>query len=469
MFVWGDCVDRIIVAGTNSGVGKTTVMAGLLAALRRRGRIVAPFKVGPDYIDPGFHTLAAGTAARNLDSWLMPPDQVLEVLGKGFPEGALAVVEGVMGLYDGRKGQGEVGSTAHIAKITNTPVVLVASGAKMARSAAALVGGYIHFDPALRFAGVIFNYVSGESHFRLLEQSVREHLGLPVFGYLPKDAGVSIPERHLGLLPTSEMEGLRQMLAKLSAIVERTVDVGAIMEAAAKAGPLPSPACSVFPRQAADTICRIAVARDEAFNFYYPENLELLTAYGAELAWFSPLRDGALPKGCDGIYIGGGFPEMFAEKLAANKSLRDELAGAALEGMPVYSECGGYMYLCRELVDFEGRPFPMAGVFPGRAVMRDRRQGLGYAEVTAARRSFFLEPGETCRGHEFHWSDIEGPGPVPLYHKLPQAGTAGELVNNCAGSYIHLHFLSNPSVAQRFVAACQRFGRKGERGKCPKA
>lgn len=455
-------MDRIVVAGTSSGTGKTTVTAGLLAALRRRGHSVSPFKVGPDYIDPGFHTLAAGTAARNLDSWILPPSRVLEVLGRSVPRGYLAVVEGVMGLYDGRRGEGEVGSTAHVAKITKTPVILVAGGAKMARSAAALAGGYLHFDPELKFAGVIFNFVSGESHFRLLKEAVEEHLGLPVFGYLPKDMDIALPERHLGLLPAGETQGLKQMLDRLAAMIENTVDVEAIMTAAASAGPLPPVPDPVFPPQPAGSVCTIAVARDEAFNFYYPENLELLAAYGAELKWFSPLRDASLPAATDGVYIGGGFPEMFADRLAANKTLREQLARQAGLGMPVYSECGGYMYLCRELVDFGGRSFPMAGVFPGRAVMQDKRQRLGYSEVTAAIETFFLQPGETCRGHEFHWSLVEGPGNRPLYRRLPDKGAAGEYVNNCAGSYVHLHFLSNPAVAERFVATCSRFG-KGER------
>ena len=270
-------MDRILIGGTHSGVGKTTVVAGILAALRRRGREIVPFKVGPDYIDPGFHTLAAGTPAGNLDSWMLPPDQVLEVLARRAPAGSLAVIEGVMGLYDGRKNMGETGSTAHVAKITGSPVILVASGAKMARSVAALVGGYVHFDKDVNFAGVILNHVSGESHYQLLKDAVQEYLGLPVFGYLPKSVEITIPERHLGLLPAEEMDDMNVLLARLASLVEEYIDLDGILQIAAAAPPLSVPVKKAFPTPRKKD-CVIAVARDEAFHFYYPENLALLEA-----------------------------------------------------------------------------------------------------------------------------------------------------------------------------------------------
>lgn len=454
---------RIMIAGTHSGVGKTTLTAGLIYALRRRGWQVTPFKVGPDYIDPGFHAAAAGVPAGNLDSWMVPRDQVLEVLQRRVPAGGIAVIEGVMGIYDGRKGQGEIGSSAHVAKISGTPVVLVASGAKMARSAAAMVGGYLHFDKEVPFAGVVFNHLSGDSHYRLLQEAVDSHLSLPVFGYLPKNEQAAVPERHLGLMPAAEKAGLQELLTLLADLVEKTIDVDAIVAAASAAGPLPEISSPVFPAQPTAAVCRIAVARDEAFHFYYPENLDLLRSYGAELVPFSPLHDEALPDDIHGVLLGGGFPEMFAEQLADNVSMRAAVKAAAATGLPVYAECGGYMYLAQELAGFDGRAWPMAGVFPGRAVMRQKRRALGYVEVEGLPGNYLLRQEERCRGHEFHWSDMETVSAPALFNKVPQAEAAGEQFCNCLGSYIHLHFLSNPAVARRFVDACTQYARQGER------
>ncbi len=458
---------RILFGGTCSGVGKTTVVTAVLAALRQRGVDLAPFKVGPDYIDPGFLAAAAARPAGNLDSWMCPPDQVLEVLARRAVDGSLVVIEGVMGLYDGRKGRGEEGSTAQVAKITSTPVILVADGARMARSASAMVGGYVRFDPGLRFAGVIFNRVGGESHYRLLREAVAEYPGLAALGYLPKDLPVSVAERHLGLTPACEVADTAGLLEALACQAEATLDLDGILAAAAAAGPLPLPARQVFPPEPLSKSCRIAVARDKAFHFYYPENLEMLAAYGAEIVFFSPLADSSLPDGTGGVYLGGGFPELFAQELSANTAMRECLAAAARDGMPVYAECGGYLYLAQELQDFEGRVYPMAGVFRGRAVMQKKRRALGYVEVSAAGDNFLLPGGETCRGHEFHWSDMSWPrgAGAPLYRRLPGNEPCGEIAGNCAGSYIHLHFLSNPGVARRFTGACRQYAARKEGNK----
>ena len=455
---------RIMIAGTHSGVGKTTLTAGLIYALRRRGQTVIPFKVGPDYIDAGFHAAAAGVPAGNLDSWMLPPDQVLEVMHRRVPPGAIAVIEGVMGLFDGRKGMGETGSSAHVAKITKTPVVLVANGAKMARSAAALVSGYLTFDSDVSFAGLVFNHLSGESHFEIIKNAVSECLQVPVFGYLPKNTEITVPERHLGLMPVAETAEMSKLLGELADFVETNLDVDAILAAAEAAEPLPEPGRTVFPDKPAPVTCRIAVAKDEAFHFYYPENLELLRACGAEIAPFSPLDDPQLPQGTDGIFLGGGFPEMFAERLASNETMRHSLQQACLGGMPMYAECGGYMYLSRELRDFSEESWPMAGVFTGRAVMRNRRRALGYVQVSGTKENYLLPESESCRGHEFHWSDMEETLDTVLYRMLPGGEPIGERRVNCLGSYIHLHFLSNPGVARRFVDACASYARsRGEK------
>jgi cobyrinic acid a,c-diamide synthase len=450
-----------MIAGTHSGVGKTTLTAGLIYALRRRGHRVIPFKVGPDYIDPGFHSAAAGEPAGNLDSWMVKPAQVQEIMHRRVPEGAIAIIEGVMGIYDGRKGMGEIGSSAHVAKITGTPVILVASGAKMARSAAALVGGYLHFDRDVPFAGIVLNHLSGDRHYHLLKGEINEHLQVPVLGYLPKEAAAAVPERHLGLLPAAETENLTHILGALADLVEKHVDVDALLDVAATAGPLPLPENTLFPEQANPATCRIAYASDEAFHFYYPENLELLRYLGAELIPFSPLHDQSLPPDTHGLLLGGGFPEMFASALSENNKMRSAIKQAAKAGTPMYAECGGYMYLARELVDFEGQSRPMAGVFPGRAVMRSSRRALGYVEAVGSGDNPLLPAGECCRGHEFHWSDMEEGSHTPLYHKLQGGEAAGERVGHVMGSYLHLHFLSNPNVARRFVAICTDYAHNG--------
>ncbi|MFW0861393.1 MAG: cobyrinate a,c-diamide synthase [Dethiobacter sp.] len=452
---------RILIAGTHSGVGKTMLTAGLIFALRRRGQHVVPFKVGPDYIDPGFHAAAAGVPASNLDSWMLPPDQVLEILHRRVPADAIAVIEGAMGLYDGRIGQGEIGSSAHVAKLTKTPVLLVASGAKMARSAAALVGGYLQFDQDVPFVGIVFNQLSGESHFHLLEEAVRSYLSLPVFGYLAKDNRVTVPERHLGLLPAAENRDLKELVTLLADLVEEKIDVNAVLAAASAAGPLPEPTRKIFPVKGERLSCRIAIARDAAFSFYYAENLELLSCFGAELVFFSPLHDSKLPEESHGILLGGGFPEIFAAKLAQNEAIRQAVKEAAIAGVPIYAECGGYMYLAQELQDSMGQVWPMAGVFPGRAVMREKRRALGYVEVTGLAENFLLPENETCRGHEFHWSEMEQTSTPVLFRKLPQGEMSGERFANCQGSYFHLHFLSNPGMARRFITACANYARQG--------
>ncbi|MCR3922404.1 MAG: cobyrinate a,c-diamide synthase [Firmicutes bacterium] len=451
---------RLLIAGTNSGVGKTTITAGVIAALRRRGQRVIPFKVGPDYIDPGFHAAAAGVAAGNLDSWMVPPAQVLETLQRRVPSDAIAIIEGVMGLYDGRKNEGELGSSAHVAKITDTPVVLVASGAKMARSAAALIGGYIHFDRDVNFAGVIFNHVGSASHYQILAEAVTHHVQIPLLGWLPNDTTISIPERHLGLMPTTETDNLQILVEKLADMAEAHLDLDSLLAAAASASALPPMTHKVFPVQSTPVTCRIAIAKDEAFHFYYQENLNLLASYGAELVPFSPIHDQELPHNCHGLILGGGFPEMYASQLAANRHLCTVIKEKVADGMPVYAECGGYMYLSHSLTTFAGETYPMCGIFPGRAVMRSGRRALGYVEVAGTPNNDLLLPQESCRGHEFHWSDMEDVGTTPIFLNRSTKSHIGERIHNCVGSYIHLHFLGQPTMAQRLVTNCTKYARR---------
>jgi len=450
-------IPRLLIGGVTSGVGKTTVAAGLAAAFRRRGLRVQPFKCGPDYIDPSHLTRAAGTPARNLDSWILPHGVLREVFGRAAAGAGIAVVEGMMGLFDGRAGEDTTGSSAEIAALLQAPVLLVLDVGKVARSAAAVALGFQRFDPSLRLAGFILNNVANPRHRAMVEGPLTEVTGLPVLGALPRSEALRIPERHLGLVPDAELEagGRPEVLASAA---ETHCDVAAIAAIAAGAPPFAWAPTGLFPQApVAAPPVRIAVARDRAFNFYYEDNLDLLAAWGGVPAFFSPLDDGALPAGSAGLYLGGGFPEVFAAELAANGAMRRAVAGAVDAGMPVVAECGGLMYLASGITDATGATHPMVGVLPGRCVMRQRRSRLGYLTVRARGATPLLAPGEAARGHEFHWSDYEGPpAGEPAFTVVEDgARTEGFAAGNLVASYVHLHFGAGPGMARRFVAACR--------------
>ncbi len=394
-------IPRVVVAGTSSGAGKTTVACGLIGALRARGLRVQGFKVGPDYIDPTYHSLASGRPGRNLDAFLSGPELIAPLVRHGGAGADIAVVEGVMGLFDGASGRGELASTAHVAKLLCAPVLLVVDSAAMARSAAAIVHGYRTFDPEVEVAGVVFNRVGSDDHERLLREAV-EPLGVPVVGALRRDDRVTAPERHLGLVPAQEREArTRAALDAVAAAVERHVDLDGVLGLARAVAPVPGAAWSPAPAAEPEAPARIAVARGPAFNFHYPENLELLAAAGAELLAFDPLRDESLPAGAGALVFAGGFPEVFAEALSANERLRTEVAAHARAGRPVLAECGGLLYLCEEL---DGHP--MCGVLGARARMTDRLT-LGYREATVVAATPWLRAGDRVRGHEFHYSRVD--------------------------------------------------------------
>ncbi len=465
---------RLVIAGAHSGAGKTTLTAGLIAALRRRGLVVQPFKAGPDYIDPGYHTLAAGRPCRNLDTWMLPAEAVAASFARGCRGADLAVVEGVMGLFDGFGYDDETGSTAHLARLLAAPVVLVLNIRSLARSAAALAQGYARFDPALPLAGFILNNAAGASHGAGVARVVAGATGLPCFGWLPRDERLNIPERHLGLVPTAEPGRWEAFIAAAADHVAHYLDLDALLTAARTS--LPRPPLLAGKGAEADRTsssrrdkrvrCRIAVARDEAFNFYYEDNLELLVEAGAELAFFSPLADPALPAGTAGLYIGGGFPEVYAGRLAENAGLRRALAAAIADGLPTYAECGGLMYLTGSITDLDGRAHPMVGALPGRSVMTGRLT-LGYREVVTACATWLAPAGVALRGHEFHYSDwIERPADLPAAYRIATAAgqperREGYASGNLLASYIHLHWGANPELAARFVAAARKFGAKG--------
>lgn len=451
-------VPRLVIGGATSGVGKTTVATGIMAALTRRGLRVQPFKAGPDYIDPSYHTRATGLPSRNLDTWMLSEAAVRELFARASRGADVALVEGVMGLFDGYSGLDEGGSTAQLAKLLRAPVLLVLDAGKMARSAAAMALGYARFDPGLTLAGVLLNFLGGETHYRWAREAVEDLGGIPVVGYLPRDPELHMGERHLGLIPMAERKTLGALLDRLVETIERHVDLDRVLALARAAGPLPEPPAQIFPPVPSPAVATIAVARDEAFSFYYPENLELLEAHGARIAFFSPMRDHALPTGAQGLYMGGGFPEVYAKDLTANASLLREVRAAAAAGMPIYAECGGLMYLCEGIEDFDGARHPMAGLVPGWARMRVDRLHLGYLEAEAQAPSVVAEPGARVRGHEYHWAEWAAPPGrecPPAYRIVNQGGRPeGFAHRNLLASFLHVHFGAAPHMAARLVAAC---------------
>jgi len=462
---------RLVIAGVRSGVGKTTVTAGLIAGLVRRGLAVQPFKTGPDYIDPTYHTLAAGRPCRNLDTWMVPPARVQALFAHVADEADLAVVEGVMGIFDGFSYEGEEGSTAQVAKLIDAPVVLMLDASKMARSAGALALGYQKFDADLPLAGFIVNKVGSDRHGQGVATAIERATGLPVLGWLTRDSELEIPERHLGLIPTAEPGRWQAFINHAADQIERCVDLDRLFSIARQARPLRKPDLSTLfvdnlpdirgSRQSAvGDRPVIAVARDEAFNFTYEDNLDLLRAAGAELVFFSPLYDKGLPAKTSGIVLSGGFPELYAEQLAANLDIRDALRQAHQQNIPIYAECGGLMYLTDTITDLDGQRHPMVGLLPGHSVMTRQRLTLGYRQAQAAGDSWLLSAGETVRGHEFHYSRWEErPADLPpAYYLLPRSGEGearpdGAKVGNLWASYVHLHFWGKPELASRFVRA----------------
>lgn len=457
-------ISRLVIGGTASGVGKTTIAIGLMAALVRRGLKVQPFKVGPDYIDASYHTVAAGRPSRNLDAWMLSEAAVLELFGRASGEADISLVEGVMGLFDGVGGLDEAGSTVQMAKLLRAPVVLVIDVSRMARSAAAVALGYARMDPGVRMAGVILNRVGGARHRDWTREAIEGLTGLPVLGALPEAPNLELPERHLGLIPTAERPTLDEFLEALVPLIEAHVDLERLVLLASEVSPLPASSASLFATRARARAVRIAVARDEAFSFYYDDSLDLLAEAGAELVPFSPIHDLVLPEGAQGLYLGGGFPELFADHLTANEPMRREVLEAARDGMPIYGECGGLMYLTEAIVDFDGTSFPMVGAVPGRAVMERGRLRIGYVEVEPVSENILAGPGTRLRGHEFHcaqWDDSQSASPA--YRIVNLAGRPeGYQRGNLLATFVHLHLATDSSLAGRFVASCARYpGRRG--------
>jgi cobyrinic acid a,c-diamide synthase len=442
---------RLVVAGTHSGAGKTTVASGLMAAFSRAGHTVAPFKVGPDFIDPSYHRLACGRPGRNLDAYMSGPELIAPLVRHGAAGADIAIVEGVMGLFDGASGGGELASTAQVAKLLQAPVVLVVDASAMARSVAAIVHGFATFDEGLQVGGVILNRVASDWHEQLLREAIAA-TGVPVLGVLRRDPELTVPERHLGLVPSDEREAhARRTLDRLAEVVADSVDMEALLALARSAPPLTGPAWSPEPADGAVAGGgRIAVAAGPAFSFVYEENHELLRAAGAELVPFDPIADAALPEGCGALLLAGGFPEVFGEELSANAALRAGVAAFAQAGRPVLAECGGLLYLSQEL---DARP--MCGVIPGRSAM-GRRLTLGYREGRAASDHVVWSAGTAARGHEFHYSSVDpvaGSAPAWSLSARGETRLEGHVVGNVHASYLHTHWAATPAIARRLVEA----------------
>lgn len=464
----------IVIAGERSGVGKTTVTLAILSALDKFGFSVQSYKVGPDYIDPMFHRHVTGRPCRNLDPVLTSEAYVQQCFWRHLHGAEAAVVEGVMGLFDGSTGEADWASTAHIARLLDLPVLLVVDCSRLSRSVAALVQGYQTFDPRLRFAGVVLNRVGSDRHLELL-QSALKSLELPILGVFRRDDRLTIPDRHLGLIPVQELEQLDGLVDQLAHLGQQSINWAALlpMLRSCPASPLHQP---TLPIHQTDRV-QVAVAHDPAFNFYYTDNLELLEQLGAELVFWSPLQDGQLPQDTQALYFGGGFPEVFAAALSQNQAARSAVRSAIQAGMPTYAECGGLMYLCHEIVDFEDKSWPMVGILPTTAVM-DRRLTLGYRQAIACQDTPLLTKGQRVAGHEFHRSYLTTQPEQPLYQI--QSGdwkyqtesvirpdqslatpskvaydTEGWSLHQLHASYIHLHWGDQPEIPTRFLQAAR--------------
>jgi cobyrinic acid a,c-diamide synthase len=452
----------IAIAGERSGVGKTTVTLALLAALKRKRQTIQSFKVGPDYIDPMFHSYVTGRACRNLDPILTSETYVRQCFDRHSQTADCAIVEGVMGLFDGASGTTDAGSTAQIAKLLNVPVVLILNCSSTSRSIAAIAHGYRTFDPQVQIAGVILNRVGSDRHLELLTAALLP-LHLPILGVLRRQDDLNLPDRHLGLIPAGELTDLDRTLDRLADVGETCFDWERLLPLLAVKPAIQVPSCRepVSATIAAAQKVRIAIAKDAAFNFYYADNLDLLRELGAELVEWSPLVDCQLPPDVSGLYLGGGFPEVFAEILTANQSARASVKAAMMTGMPTYAECGGLMYLCDRIINFEQQSYAMVGIFPTTAVMGNRLI-LGYRQLTALQNSVLFNAGDRVWGHEFHRSTLTE---LPASPVCDLQGYESNLVFAAEGwsryqvqaSYTHLHFGASPNIAARFLDCCRRF------------
>lgn len=477
-------IPRVLISADRSSSGKTTISMGLMAVLVSRGYKVQPFKVALDYIDPSYHTEITGRFCRNLDGYLIDENGILDVYTHGCEaedKADIAIIEGVRGLYEGFESLSDLGSTAQIAKILNCPVILVINARSITRSSAALVNGYKNFDLDVQIAGVILNNIGSLRHAEKAKEAIEYYTGVPVIGIVPRDPSMQISMRHLGLMPALEgrrrlgNEGFEARLRGIEEIINKGIDIDRFLKIASSAKPLKNPESSVFSSTLDERECKpkIGVALDEAFNFYYRDNIDLLKLAGAEIVYFSPVKDPALPE-VDGLYIGGGYPELFAAELEANESMRQDIKKASAEGMPIYAECGGLMYLTEKIstgvpgkgtyhdASMPESTYSMVGALPGHTIMGQTRV-VSYNIGTLERDSLIGKKGNSFKGHEFHHSEIQEIPEDAEFAITLSRGTGiigdrdGLISGNTLGSYAHLHGVSYRELAGSLVEAARKF------------
>lgn len=459
--------NRIVLAGTSSNVGKTSITIGIMAALIKRGYDVQPFKVGPDYIDPAFHTYITGRKSRNLDFFMMGEEGIKYSFVKNSRNADISVIEGVMGMYDGASTQKNAGSTAHVSKLIDAPVILVIDGSGISASAAAMVKGYQTYDPLVKLAGVIVNKVSGDHHYQLIKTAIERELGIPCLGYFKKNDQIQLGSRHLGLVPAGELQELNDKVEELTEMALETIELDQIIKLSEV--PLNFTANTESELKSIDVQVRIGIAKDQAFNFYYQDNLDILESLGAELVEFSPVSDEKLPEDLHGIIFGGGFPEVFADRIKDNKVMMTQLKELINNGIPTYAECGGFMFLNQKIINFEKEAFEMLGVFEGYSEMTKRLQRFGYVDVELNKDVIVGQKGWNFKGHEFHRSIVSGIDEERYAYtvrkirdgKLLKEWKCGASTNNVLGAYAHIHFYSCPDMPVYFVQQCKKY--KGEK------
>jgi len=455
-------VPRIVIAGTQSGTGKTSLALALIASLKRRGFRIQAFKVGPDFLDPSYLTVASERPCYNLDGWMTRKEYVLELFGRTTQDVDMALIEGVMGLFDGADPSTSGGSTAEIARWLDAPVLLLINVHGMARSLSALVKGCVEFERDLRIAGIIANHSGSDHHKDWLAQSLGSSSLPPLLGAIPRGAFPTLPSRHLGLV-TADPENLSpRVLEELGDVLEKHVSVDSMIQMARRASPLSIPKSTSNVKPCRKRVS-IGVAYDRAFHFYYPDNLIELTSRGCDLIRFSPLKDSELPRDINGLYFGGGYPEEYAEALADNQDMQGAVRQFAKRGLPIYAECGGLMYLTRGIETTHRKRYAMVGLLPVWSRMLDRLKSLGYVEVTLTKDSLWGECGALFRGHEFHYSELtenlqDAPLWTPVYrlkHRRSKTiSLEGFQQGKVLASYVHLHWASQPEAVENFINSC---------------
>jgi cobyrinic acid a,c-diamide synthase len=455
-------VRGLLVSGTASGVGKTTVALAIMAGLRRRGVVVQPFKCGPDFLDTGHHSRICGRASRNLDTWMLSAEANESVLQSAARGADVLVAEGMMGLFDGKSGNSETGSSAEIAKLLKLPVVLVLDAGKTTRSIAAVVLGFEMFDPELRLSGVILNRVASEGHYEMLRAAIESKCKTKILGWLPREPAIAIPERHLGLQGAAEaiQGGEDAAIDALAGLAEKYFDLDALL--GLRCGlEIAEVASSPSERTLRGDKVRVGVPSDHAFSFYYEDNLDLLREQGAEIVRFSPMHDGALPPNLDGLYFGGGYPELHAEQLSSNQRMLEDVRTFAASGRPVYAECGGMLYLAESLKMSDGSNYAMARVLPLSMQMTEKLVQFGYVNVEFTEDCLLGPAGMEVRGHSFHYSRVSSQGEVATTYRVRYSMSGREELEgfrrgNVLASYIHLHFRTDSTIAENFVAAIRQ-------------